>query len=547
MTNGTLIAEKYRLERQIGHGATGVVWAAVNVDTSREVALKLILQSTDDLRYRLLREAHACGQLRHRNIVDVYDVGKTEQGDPFLVMQLLDGETLAQKIRREPSLSPPEAAKIARDVARALAVAHGARIIHRDLKPANIFLQKEDGADDVVVKVLDFGVSKNLARAKSDIIMTAPGSAVGSPAYMSPEQARADGTLDHRSDIWSLGVVLFEMLAGVRPFRGGVAQVVCLLAAGEIPSLARVAPHVDPGLAALVAGCLERDREKRIASAAELATELERYATPGSTRVSVVAVESAEIDDSDAPTVKVDPRAIRRLIFPPNDKAMARTQPLPKGAVAELVDTFDSNVTVRFGRRSADPRGDRAGSLPVVNLLFPGGQSPHASLFAEHGTIRMSSNMVRSRLPLMRHSPDPSPRPPEQVPSATSRPAVASKNDPLPERSRNVLVAAVGTIWALALALGLLFLLQVKREPRTPVAPEPMLESSTETPSKDPRRAPPEVPAPSAAAPPPPETSASSSSKVRSAPVPRKALPAVTPRKVRAPAPLKDPFEDSRQ
>jgi eukaryotic-like serine/threonine-protein kinase len=278
MKAGALIAGKYRLTRPIGKGAMGTVWEATHEGTSRQVAVKLILESTDELRHRLVREARAYGALRHRNIVEVLDVGQTDEGDPFLVMQLLVGETLADRLVRQRRLGVPEATRIARDVARALATAHAASIIHRDLKPANIFLHDEPGEDATVIKVVDFGVSKNLL--DSDGLSTVAGGMVGSPAYMSPEQAAAGarGPVDHRADVWSLGVVLFEMLTGVRPLQGDANTILAQIVWAEIPLVTSFVRTVDPKLAALVARCLDRDLTRRVGSAADLAVQLQIYA-----------------------------------------------------------------------------------------------------------------------------------------------------------------------------------------------------------------------------------------------------------------------------
>lgn len=279
MKAGSLIEGKYRLTRVIGEGAMGVVWEALHEGTSRQVAIKLILRPTEELRHRLIREAKACGALRHRNIVDIYDVGTTAEGDPFLVMQLLVGETLAERLARQRRLDTPEATRIGRDVARALSAAHAASIIHRDLKPANIFLHDEPGEESSIIKVLDFGVSKNLAT--SDGLATMVGGVVGSPAYMSPEQAGMGASVDPRADLWSLGVVLFEMLTGKRPLDGDPTTILQRLFSAEIPPATNFLRTLDPTLSALVARCLARNPSKRIGSATELSTQLQRWAGAG--------------------------------------------------------------------------------------------------------------------------------------------------------------------------------------------------------------------------------------------------------------------------
>jgi serine/threonine-protein kinase len=177
----------------------GVVWAAINELTEREVALKLIrgIEATEDARGRLLREARACGRIVHRNVVQIYDVGETEAGDPFLVMELLNGETVGDKLDREGKIAPDVALRIIADTARGLRAAHGARVMHRDLKPSNLFLHFEPDTDAVILKIVDFGVSKTL-QTTSDF--TATGRTMGSPAYMSPEQVKGLKTVDHRTD-----------------------------------------------------------------------------------------------------------------------------------------------------------------------------------------------------------------------------------------------------------------------------------------------------------------------------------------------------------
>jgi serine/threonine-protein kinase len=270
---GSIIAGKYRLSRVLGEGAMGVVWAAVNQLTEREVALKLIPSAaSEELRTRLLREARACGRIAHRNVVEIYDVGEADGGAPFLVMQLLSGETLQARLAREKRLPQALAVKIGSEIAKGLVAAHGAHIVHRDLKPGNVFLHHDEGEGEVV-KLLDFGVSKLLTR---DVSSTATGSAIGSPAYMSPEQAKGLKDVGPRADLWALGVVLFEMIAGRRPFDGATPYaVVAEILDAEIPKLEVAAPGTDAQLCALVARCLERDIYQRVSSATEVQITLQ--------------------------------------------------------------------------------------------------------------------------------------------------------------------------------------------------------------------------------------------------------------------------------
>ena len=272
MKPGDLLVSKYRLERVLGVGGMGKVWAAINEGNGRPVAIKLMHALPPKfrdrtLRERMLREARAGGALQHKNIVDVYDVGETESGDPFLVMERLSGETLADLIQRKKRLPPEQAASIALSIAAALRVAHAKGIVHRDLKPANVFLHRDADGDGATVKVLDFGASKHLREASA----TAVGSILGSPAYMSPEQASSDPNIDARADLWSLGVVIFEMVAGRRPFLAETTYaVIGQVIAGPIPSVGECVDGVRPELVEIIARCLTRDVDARVQSAEAL-------------------------------------------------------------------------------------------------------------------------------------------------------------------------------------------------------------------------------------------------------------------------------------
>ncbi|GAC1550202.1 MAG: hypothetical protein NVS3B10_13240 [Polyangiales bacterium] len=279
---GDVIGRRYRLTEPLGAGAMGVVWSARNEAVDRSFAIKLMRGDAAKHPRRLrrfFREAKAAGSLRHRCIVEVYDLGRIDEGEhagtPYLVMQLLDGEPLDSLLARLHRLPSGTALALIADVARGLHVAHAQRIVHRDLKPGNLFLHRsveEDGA--IVPKLLDFGVSKLLDRV--DATETTVGRLLGSPAYMSPEQTWGEADLDARADVWSLGVVLHRCLCGALPFEGGSVHAV-MMAINGAPArpLRERAPELPEDVCALVDRCLERDRGRRMPSALALAEAID--------------------------------------------------------------------------------------------------------------------------------------------------------------------------------------------------------------------------------------------------------------------------------
>jgi len=213
---GLVIAGKYRLEEEIGRGSMGTVYRAVHVTLGQRVAIKLIsgehLQSSE-ARKRFSVEAKAAAKLRSRHVVQVYDDGETPEGNPYIVLEYLEGETLEQRLEREHDVPLSEAVRIVAHVARALARAHAQGIVHRDLKPANVFLVKsEDDEIGWIAKVLDFGIAKLDSQGEKGT--TQAGTVLGTPLFMSPEQVRGASSVDHRADLYSLGMCLFHMLTG---------------------------------------------------------------------------------------------------------------------------------------------------------------------------------------------------------------------------------------------------------------------------------------------------------------------------------------------
>ena len=414
MQAGALIAGKYLLKRIIGKGAMGVVWEAIHEGTSRPVAVKLILEPTDELRHRLDREARAYGALRHRNIVEILDVGLTDDGDPFLVMQLLTGETLADRLTRQRRLGTPEATRIARDVARGLAAAHAQSIIHRDLKPANIFLHDEQDDEPAVVKVVDFGVSKNLL--SSDGLSTVVGGIVGSPAYASPEQAAGGtrGPVDHRADVWSLGVVLFEMLTGVRPLQGDAITILPQIMTAEIPLVTSFVRSIDPKLAALVARCLERDLTKRVASAADLALLLNGYTTASQGAGSApLGQSSSGWNTPAAPPSRSDAALLVSPRAPFASAASVPEREPPAAVIASPRAAFASISERDPSARSPRPQGGLLAAGPSMP-----GAGDNDNDDEEQATARLSPHMLQALRPAAKPvaAPQMSPRDGRTVP-----------------------------------------------------------------------------------------------------------------------------------
>ena len=279
---GDLVSGKYRLLRQLGRGGMGSVWAARNELTDRDFAIKFLLpelaQNRDAL-HRFFLEARACGQIKHPAVVAVYDMGQAEDGTPYLVMELMEGEGLDHRLARSGAFRPGEAAAFVAFIARGLEEAHVRGLVHRDLKPGNVFFAIDDRGD-VVPKVLDFGVSKATALADPKFVRTNTGAVLGSPAYMSPEQARGDEDIDGRSDVWSLGVILYETLTGRPPFEGANYNqlMVNILMERHTPAI-ELNPAIGAELSELIDQTLHKDRDKRIRTARELAERLEHIAT----------------------------------------------------------------------------------------------------------------------------------------------------------------------------------------------------------------------------------------------------------------------------
>jgi serine/threonine-protein kinase len=286
---GTLLAGKYRVIRTVGRGGMGVVVEALHEELDQRVAIKLMArEAAENAEWatRFSREARAAARIKSDHVVRVSDVGKLETGQPYMVMELLEGEDLAALLARKTRLPVPQAIELTLQTCEALAEAHAAGIVHRDLKPANLFITER--ADEPFVKVLDFGISK-VANDPMQVTVTNTSAIVGSPLYMSPEQMRASKSVDARTDIWALGVILHEMITGRPPFDAGTAPELCALVLTAPPSrVTETIPNAPPAIEAIILKCLEKDPAQRYASVAELAhalAEVTPAARPAADRI----------------------------------------------------------------------------------------------------------------------------------------------------------------------------------------------------------------------------------------------------------------------
>lgn len=327
-----MILSKYRIDSRLGEGGMGSVFSATHLRIGNRVALKMLKPELADnplLVERFEREARASIAIRSEHVARVLDVETLESGLPMIVMEFLDGRDLAMELEDRGSFPPEEAAAILLQACEAIAEAHSLGIVHRDLKPSNLFLtRRADGSR--LVKVMDFGIAKAVSE-RGEPSITRTQDIVGSPLYMAPEQVRSSRDVDERADIWSLGVVLFELLSGATPFEGQNSSAVLAAVVADRPlSLQTFVGEVPQELLALLDRCLEKSPEDRYANIAELAWALRPFAPADSQisldRIQGILARGAASNNTDPPA-----HAASRRVPP----TLGATQPAPNSSSEE--------------------------------------------------------------------------------------------------------------------------------------------------------------------------------------------------------------------
>ena len=367
---GDLIADKYRLEGQIGTGGMGVVFAATHLHLDQQVALKFLLPEAAknaEVVERFWREARAAVKIQSEHVARVMDIGMLDGGVPYIVMEYLQGDDLENIVKAQGPLPVAEAVRLVLHACEALAEAHAMGIVHRDIKPANLFLaRRADGSR--IVKLLDFGISKASPMWGEDgpRALTMTTAVIGSPRYMSPEQLRSSRDVDARSDVWALGVTLFELLGATSPFAKGTMPEVCASILKDEPqSLAGLRPEVPQGLELVIKKCLAKEPDQRWKNVGDLAIALRPFGPLGIIDISIERIIGV-LQQAASQTSSTSASSGRQPSWPPvSTKSAAadrgrETTPLPMSSQAARAPTkpaeTEETLLAKLGGARAIPK-----------------------------------------------------------------------------------------------------------------------------------------------------------------------------------------------
>jgi serine/threonine protein kinase len=380
--SGSIVGGKYRIGRTIGRGGMGVIFEATHVELGTTYAIKVLkadYTEKPEVAERFLREARSAAQLKGEHICRVHDFGRLDDGAPYMVMELLEGRDLGTLVDLHGPLPPPLAALYVVQTCEGIAEPHARGLVHRDLKPGNLFLERKlDGKP--WIKILDFGIAKN---AQSDFKLTETKSVVGSPSYMAPEQLRSSKLVDTRTDIWALGIVLYELLTEKLPFTGdSMPELVCAITQGAPPPLPESVPAE---LASIVMRCLEKDPEARYQDVELLSADLEPLAklAPKQLTDSTAAMLSKKPGVATQAGLVVDELlALKKTTLGSSTGALLGKKPLPRatlGLAAALIVAVGVIVFLAARSGGESPSKDEPVATPVNPPPPPPPPAPDAA------------------------------------------------------------------------------------------------------------------------------------------------------------------------
>jgi serine/threonine protein kinase len=421
---GARIADKYVVERLIGEGGLGLVVAARHVHLDQVVAIKTLRPNalaSKGVAERFLREARLAAKIRSEHVVHVYDVGTMPDATPYMVMEYLAGTDLGRQLNASGPLPVDKAVDYVLQACEALAEAHIAGIVHRDIKPDNLFIATSAGGKSIL-KILDFGISKMATRhTTSGNELTEAGDKFGTPVYMSPEQLLSARDVDARTDVWAIGVVLYELLTGKLPFDGDLPVLCAAILTKPHMPLATARPYLPAALETVIARCLEKDVEKRFQNVAELAQELRGLAGPVSqVRIDHVVQLIRGAGESVRPATP-HPQAVARAMR--DDPTLAETS-------SERAATTGSGVSAWGAAPPGDSKNGRGSRVRVVALVAASVTAAALGLAAIAGARAHPAASAQPASPVPATSVAASVPAPETAAPATPQPLPAAAADP---------------------------------------------------------------------------------------------------------------------